>query len=294
MLVVEANKPVKNLQVTFRGQTYAISGSVSTVEELAEQFKQVSGDVSTNLTAPNIIWKGKILSSNETLAKAGVQNGDRVLIMPREKQAKGLDVLAMYAFLLSSNEEALDRTISQIQNEQPEKLEEVQEMWQSFRDEIQNLDRKGVADGLRNGFDIAYHRLRSWWEHPTLRQGLHDPQRIESYRQVISTNLSPKMLQKSPRQLQEALKSKEIWRREFSKMTSTIIRLGDTILDGILELLLDVLKGSQRHGTEAGARSGSTSTQGIGEVSDPRMDDPTFANDLLFELSESEEDDGSI
>jgi hypothetical protein len=92
-------------------------------------------------------------------------------------------------------------------------------------------------------------------------------------------SLSPKF--------QEAVRSKEIWRREFVKIISNVLNLGDTILDGILELLLDVLKGkgsSNRHPSNGGSSSSGVSS------SDPRMDDPSLANNLLDELSESEEE----
>jgi hypothetical protein len=182
----------------------------------------------------------------------------------------------------------------------------LEEAFKSMGDNISSLTRKDVADALRNSFDVMYHRLRSWWEHPSLRQGLHDPDRIESYRKVISTNLSQNLLSKLSVRLQQAVKSKDVWRREFLKVTSNVIRLGDTVLDGILDLLLDVLKGKgpnryypsqssdDNRGDPTFGFGGNeqqyASTQDTTHASDPRMDDPSLANNLLFELSESEDD----
>mmetsp|Transcript_27171 Transcript_27171/g.48259 ORF Transcript_27171/g.48259 Transcript_27171/m.48259 type:complete len:344 (-) Transcript_27171:241-1272(-) len=298
--IVDAIKPIRNLQVTFRGQSYTIRDGVNTVDELTKRFEQLSG--MTELKEPRIVWKGKILKPGEPLSEAGIRPGDKVLVLPGERQAKGLDVLAMYIFLLSNNEEALEKLASAMQNEQSETIEKLQETLSSIGEEFQTLTRKDVADNLRNAFDLAYHGLRAWWEHPSFRQGLHDPDRIETYRKVVSTNLSPKVLEKSPTRLKEAIKSKENWRKEFLRISSNIIRVGDTILDGVLDLLLDILKGkgSNRFATQQGssANSGfgtfsSTTATSDSVFSDPRMEDPSLANNLLYELSESEEEEES-
>jgi hypothetical protein len=196
----------------------------------------------------------------------------------------------MYLFMLSNGNEALQKAKASMPEEQVERIEHLEEMLKGLGDRLINFNRKDVSDGLRKGFDVVYHRLRSLWEHPILRQDLHDPDRIESYRKVVSTNVSPELLKKW--HLDDAVKSKDNWRREFIRITSHVIRIGDAILDGILDLLLDVLKGkgaSMKFASQDYQSSGySTSTP---DITNPRMDDPTLANDLLFELSESDEED---
>jgi hypothetical protein len=290
---VEAIKPVKNIQVSFRGETYVIRDGCSTVKELAEQFKEVSGK--SDLEAFHVMSKSKILDPHESLSDVGIKPGDKLIILPA-KEFKVHDVLAMYLFMLSNGDEALQKAKASLPEEQVERIEHLEEMLKGMGYRFSNLNRNDVADGLRKGLDVAYHRLRSLWEHPILRQDLHDPDRIESYRKVVSTNMSPELLKKL--HLEDAVESKENWRREFIRITSNVIQIGDAVLDGILDLLLDVLKGkgaSMKFATGSqvfSKTSGDTRNQLSSGVLDtnPRMDDPALANDLLFELSESDEE----
>ena len=131
-----------------------------------------------------------------------------------------------------------------------------------------------------------------------LRQGLHDPERIENYRHVFSTNLSPSFLKKisQGQQLKKIIDSPELFRREFSKFATKAIRLGDAILEGILDLLLDVLKGRGSSSRSNKYLSAAQLDSESGDSAEPAntvtsaMEDPSLANNLLFELSESEED----
>ena len=108
----------------------------------------------------------------------------------------------------------------------------------------------------------------------------------------MSTNLSPNFL-KRVSSFQKVIESPELWRREFSKIATKLIKFGDTVLEGILDLLLDVLKGKgssyaakqQSFSEEGDSRSPSTSTD---FAVTNEMKDPSLANNLLFELSDSE------
>jgi hypothetical protein len=292
IVAVAAIKPIKNLQVSFRGQSYTIHDGCSTIQELTNRFEEISGN--HGIKQPQFLCNGIVLKPDEPLAKAGVKPGDKILIVPHQSDAKTQDVLAMYLFLLSHGSESFEKAMSSLTEEQKEGLEQFKELVRGIHDNVNTLTRKDVADGLRHGFDVAYHHLRSLWEHPQLRQGLHDPERIEAYRKVVSTNMSPGLMKKSP-QLQKAVKSKDAWRKEFVKMASNIIRLGDVILDGMLDVLLDILKGQGSSWKYAADMDRSGTLGRLDDTSsssfkDPRTDDPALANELLFELSESEED----
>lgn len=312
-IFVSAMKPIRNLHVTYRGQTYTIREGVSTVNELTARFERLNNNSIDPVLPKGIVWKGQILKPGDDLSKAGIKHGDRVMILPGDKETKAVDILAVYLFLLSSNEKAIEDAISKIRKEQPEALEGLKDMVHSIRDGLNNIDRRGVANFLRSAFDLSYHRLRSWWEHPSLRQGLHDPDRIENYRKVVSTNLSAKFIKKvsSPSlQLKKIIESPELWRREFTKIATKAIRCGDTILEGILELLLDILKGrgsssarsnqyfseTQSSSSEAqnnqdgGGWGLSSEASNLSGTVTNEMEDPSLANNLLFELSESEDD----
>lgn len=286
------------------------------MSELTSRFERLNnnlGNMGNHITPKGIVWKGQILRPGDDLSKAGIKHGDRVMILPGDSDTKAVDILAVYLFLLSSNEKAIEEAINKIRKEQPESLEAMKDMMNSFRHGVNDINRKEVANFLRNAFDLSYHRMRSWWEHPSLRQGLHDPDRIENYRKVISTNLSTKFVKTlssaSSSQLQKVIESPELWRREFSKLATKAIRFGDAILEGILDLLLDVLKGrgsssarsrqyfpaEQQSSSETQHQDGGSWTQSAGAPDQANtvtneMEDPSLANNLLFELSESEED----
>jgi hypothetical protein len=244
--------------------------------------------MSDGILSARVVWKGQVLKPDVSLSEAGVKENDKLLILPGERQAKVLDVLAMYLFLMSSNEEEFIRMMSL----KDSRFDDFRETLNSMGEELHGLTSGDVADNLRAAMDVAYHRVRAWWERPAFRRWLHDPDQIEEKRQVFRTNLSPNILKHTSPLFQEAVQSKEVWRREFVKVTSNLLRLGDTILDGILELLLDVLKGkgTRRHDAHAGSDV-SSSPSNSGVSSGPRMDDPSLANNLLDELSESDGDD---
>jgi len=313
-LFVSAIKPIRNLHVTYRGQTYTIREGVSTVNELTAHFERLNNNnnnLGNHVSAKGIVWKGQILRPGDDLSKAGIKNGDRVMILPGDKEARPVDVLAVYLFLLSSNEKALEEAINRVKEEQPEMFEAMQDVSNTMWESINDLKRKDVADFFRTNFDSSYHKLRGWWERPSFRQGLHDPDRIENYRKVISTNLSNGFLKKYfPSTLRKAIETPELWRREFTKVVTKAIRIGDTILEGLLDLLLDILKGK---GSSSAAGAGSfygatslapsngepaqngavrTEANSMADVITDQMNDPSLANNLLFELSESEDDYG--
>ncbi len=302
-IFVLAIKPIRNLQVTYRGQTYTIREGVSTVNELTAHFERMNntlGNMGHRMSPKGIVWKGQILKPGDDLSKAGIKHGDRVMILPGDKEVKAVDILGVYLFLLSSNEKAITDTISHFKQEQPEAVESMKEVFQGMKDDVGKMTPKHVSNALRNGMDLSYHRLRSWWEHPSLRQGLHDPEKIENYRKVVSTNLSTKFLKKlssSASPLQKIIESPDLWRREFSKLATKVIRFGDTILEGILDVLLDLLKGSrssslsEQHvaSVEEGRMPATSNTSADFDVTN-EMEDPSLANNLLFELSESEDE----
>lgn len=294
VIVLARKQPpaVKNIHVHFRDTVTVIPDGCSTAQELADRFRQLSGR--TDLNKIQVLCQKKALQPNDSLAEAGIQPGDKVILVPHDKQVTGVDILAVYLFMASNGAGTFSQFKGKMTGEQSEQFEQFEELWKEAKDKIVHLTRQDVADGLRNGFDLAYHRLRSLWEHPVIRQNLHDPDRIETYRKVVLTSVSPQMLKEW--KLEKAVRSKDDWRQTFLKYTSQILRIGDIIMDGILDVLLEVLKGK---GASAKYASSSTSSEYGQEYSsssanlpetNPRMDDPSLANDLLYELSESDED----
>jgi hypothetical protein len=294
---------VKNIKILFRGESYTIKDGVGTFGELMDKFQDVSGLTSEEYNTNSMVWKGRFLrrdsrGGNIDLSTIGMKNGDRVLFVP-VGGVKVPDLLGYMIFMATSDEKK-SRLI--LQSLKAGTIND--EYWIDFTEKLRSMNRKDVSYALRMGFDLAYHKLRSWWENPVLRQELHDPIYVEQYRKAVSTNVAPTVLEVFPSRLKRAIQSPDIWFKDFQKVTSAAVRFGDTIMDGILDLLLDVLKQSNTAtNTYSSARPSSSVGQDYNTAgrnssydgsprtwTDPQMDDPSLANDLLYELSESDDE----
>ena len=196
----------------------------------------------------------------------------------------------MLALILEimSNEERWNRLKAAFNREGH--AEAYREMW----NELKHLTPKQVSDTLRNSLDMSYHRLRALWEVPLFKNALTDPLRIEAYRKVLLNHLSKQILKDL--KLQSVLNNPQEFRNQFLKVTSTLVRAGDVFLDGVLDVLLDILKGAGRNPQNMASSAyfpktnNNDNSNGAFGVWEPEMDDPSVANSLLFELSESEDD----
>lgn len=269
-------KPVRNLQVSCRDRVYTID-NVSTVQELVNRLQQESGIPHNDIRSGKVLYKGRILEQKELLRNVGVFDGSRIVVVTDNYQMKPKEFLALLLFTLS--EEGWEKFL-QAQKDHPGSLTDFLAEWK----EAQFISRDDVSAFLRNGLDLSYHALRAWWDNPNFRKSLSDSDRIEAYRKVVSLHLSQRILRDIPG-AKSLVQNPEKWRARALEITSSVVRIGDTILDGILDLLLDVLKGAGKATTPTNAKRNGR------EIESSAMDDPSLANNLLFELSDSESDD---
>lgn len=271
-------KPLKSLQVSCQNKVYQCY-DCNTVEDVLNQIQQKSGITRDDVKAGKVLYKGKILENRDILRQVGVTDGSLVLVVTGNYKMQGMDYLSLFLSLMS--EDGWERFYRKIQEENGSLANFLVEL-----KEATYLTREDIANFLRNGLDLTYHALRASWENPNFRSSLSDPQRIEAYRKVVSLHLSKKIL--SDIGAKKIVESPEKWHRLISRFTSSVIRTGDVILDGVLDLLLDVLKGA---GKTAAAENTHKRANYSADKAPNTMEDPYLANNLLFELSESESED---
>lgn len=287
IIITSAIKPVRNIKVSFRDNVYTID-DVTSVEELVARLGKESGISKKEMKSGKykFFYKGKFLDRDDLLRQAGVRDGSNIFVVTENHPVKFRDALALV--LESLDEELWEKFRHSLQKEKHVSFHDLLTEWK----EIQYLTRQDVTSFLRNGLDIYYHSLRAWWENPLFRMTITDPDQIEKVRKIISMHLSQKILGPIATKL---VHNPEMWRKQVLEISSAFIRLGDTFLDGLLDLLLDVLNGAGK--TTAAARTRDAAGIHLNshyqnDISTTiTLDDPSLANNLLFELSESEGED---
>lgn len=272
---VGAIKPLKNLQISCLGQLYTVD-DVSTVDELLQSLEQVT---SSDMKASNfrVIHKGRILNVGENLKDVGVLDGSRLMVLTDSKKMKAKEFLALFLAMVS--EEGWDRFRREFL-EHPEAVNHLHSSW----NRAERLTSHDVYTYLRNGLHQSYHGVRAWWERPSFRSSLADHEKIEAYRKLVAFHLNARIMDDVP-WVKNTIQSPARWRNEVSKVATIVLRTGDIVLDGMLAILLDLLKGNGKGVAISGtldSYSPSISKESTGE-------DPDLEN-LLDELSDSDSD----
>ena len=270
-------KPVRNLQVSCRDKIYVIDG-VTTVEELVKRLQHESRISSKDIKSGKVLFQGKVLDKKGNLRNAGVQDGSNLIVVTNNYQMKGSEALAVFLEILS-NEDNWEMYKKKFK----ERKESPSVFFKEFWRDAQYLKRQDVSNAIRNSMDLSYHRLRAIWDFPFFRSALSDPIRIEMCRKVIQKHLSKKILAELG--AKKLVESPEEWKKKVLKFTAALIRVGDAVLDGVLDVLLDILKG-------AGKTQNHQYDNPLGPTYNPgtTLDNPSLASDLLFELSDSEDE----
>lgn len=281
----DGSNSIPLLQVSCKDEWYPMENCV-TVGDVLDGIKSNFRSSGPKEKAV-VIVHGKVLDDPKSLLRDhGVRNGDTVLVM-LGNSLKPHEALAMFLVLIESGGSNLAKLV---------------EHWREhgLGDYLPNvlprLQSQQVSQGLRNAVDLGYHRLRSWWEQPIFRQALLQPN-SDIYRKVLQRHLPPMIQKELSPAAKQILQSPEAWQQEIGKVCQIILQSGDVIMDGLLDVVLDIVQGagrnrqesslSARFGSGSSSRSSSASTSSLYE---PTMDDPSLANQMLFELSESEED----
>jgi hypothetical protein len=256
---------------------------VTTVEDLVARLQKSSGIARGDLKPAKVLYQGKVLERKDLLRQAGVLDGANLIVVTDNYQLKGKEVLALILEMLKEDSWE-NRFQATWRSSGASLVQQIQEAW---KEQIQYLQPSDVSNALRHSLDLSYHTLRRTWEHPMFRQSLQDPNRIEAYRQVVASHLSKKILKEIPG-AKAMVNNPEAWRKQVFKATSGFLRLGDIVLDGLLDIVLDIVKGvGKRNEMNMNPHSHSSEQQQY----TPTMEDPSLANNLLFELSESEDED---
>ena len=238
-----------------------------------------------------LIVRGKILEDPKSILKEqGVRNGDTILVVTENQPLKPHEALAMFLEMIAGENGGAP-------------LAQLMEHWKEhdlgdyllpllLPDNI--MDATQISQALRKAVDWGYHRLRSWWERPDFRMRLLQPE-LEIYRKVLKRHLPPTVQKELSPAAKQILQSPEAWQQQIGKAGQTILQFGDVVLDGLLDIVLDIVQGAAgRNKLPEDSLSGQFSrTSGSSSSStyyEPFMEDPFMANQMLDELSESEDD----
>ncbi|CAJ1934784.1 unnamed protein product [Cylindrotheca closterium] len=275
---VGATKPLKNLQISCRGQLYTVNG-VSTVEELLQRLQR---DTRSNMKACDfrVIHKGRVLNVGERLRDVGVLDGSRLMVLADSNKMKAKEFLALFLAMVS--EEGWDRFRREFK-EHPEAIDGIR----SSLKRAELLTGHDVYTYLKNGLDLSYHGLRAWWERPSFRSSLTDHEKIEAYRKIVAFHLNSRIIEDIP-WVKMAIQNRARWQNEVSKVVTIVLRTGDIFLDGILAILLDVLKGNGEGAAMIATRDNYSPDASKSKESSTR-EDPNFEA-LVSELSDSDSD----
>ncbi|KAL3942771.1 MAG: hypothetical protein SGBAC_003083 [Bacillariaceae sp.] len=178
-------------------------------------------------------------------------------------------------FLAMVSEEGWDRFRREFL-EHPEAVNHLNSIW----NRAEGLISHDVYTYLRNGLDLSYHGMRAWWERPSFRSSLANHENIEMYRKLVAFHLNARIMDDVP-WVKKTIQSPARWRNVVSKVATIVLRTGDIVLDGILAILLDVLKGNGK-GVAISGTLDSCSLSISKESTSPNLEN------LLDELSDSD------
>jgi hypothetical protein len=309
---------------------------VSTFQDVLEQLpRQSTSLTSKDLVNAKLLFRGTVLESQTSaksaspstqqqtrLKQAGIREGDTVFVVPENYRFRPHEALAVFLEMMAKDESPNNTTNKKGKSSSP--LAKLIEKWQehvggdAIRWWLQSLqsshflEREQMSQRIRSAVDLGYHRLRMVWERPSFRHALrNNPNLMEPYRKVICHHLPKSIQQELSPTTKQFLQNPQAWRDQVLQLTEGILRLGDLILDGLLDIVLDVVQGAGARGGRGASSSGSntqdtntntnlssqyaasltsSSQQSYHDNYEPGMEDPSMANQMLFELSESEED----
>jgi hypothetical protein len=248
-----------------RGKTYTVE-DVTTVSELQERIQEIAGANETG----QVLFQGKELEPTDILRRVGVKEGATLILVPSSSSETEAETPPNF-------KDAFDQMdISD---------------WQDLLGHINNVNKEEVSTWLREGFGSMYDEMKKHWLDPKYRKVIEDPKKIEAARILIVNN---KQLRDAIEEVaggKELLKSQKKFREYVLKLNSVAIQAGDAIFDGVLEVLLDVLKGAGKHMYNDGPSSSSSRTSSSRSSQDFSNIDPSVSASLLFELSESEDEE---
>lgn len=295
---------LSQVKVCCRAQWYELQ-QVTTVGDLLQQVQQQSASslTSRDLHTAKLLYRGKVLDNrNDKLKDYGIRNGDTIFVVPENYRFKAHEALAIFLEMMAKEDNNSNKNMEDDSVPSPlAKLfahfqeQGLADYFRSWDDLLLHVHRDEIKHVIRTEVDLAYHRLRMLWEKPTFRQALANPGAIEAYRQVLASHLPPSIQKDLPPTTKQVLHNPQIWQKHVLRWTEGFLRFGDLVLDSLLDIVLDVVQGAGQSTTSAlssqftSSRTSSSQQQPPHDHYQPTMEDPTMANQMLFELSESED-----
>jgi len=297
------------IRVSCRDEWYSMEHCVTVGDVLYELGRRQdnSRKRSSSPHQPKLIFHGKVLEDPKSILKEqGVKNGDTILIVTDNQPLQAHEALAMFLEMMAAGGETEDNPFARLMRQWRDygMGDSVSNLFFSQEQQEQdNLTATRISHSFRNAIDLGYHRLRSWWEHPDFRKRIQYPN-LEIYRKVLQRHLPVAIQNELSPSAKHILQNQQAWQEQIGRVGYTILQFGDVVLDGLLDIVLDIVQGAARSRQDSSlssqfSRSSSSSGEGRSPTStsgstassyEPTMEDPFMANQMLYELSESEDE----
>ena len=298
-------RPIRTVQVSLDGKLYDVH-DVTTVSELKERLQEVSGMTNETLwDGSQISFRGKTLKATDILRRVGVKDGAKVVVtLPESKSEPKLSHKKRKRDHNSKNPNKGNTGWGESFRSPPfsdnrfegsggkpppsifEWMKDEGVNWGDVLERLRSIKREDVSSVVRESLTRGYHQLRDFWNDPNTRNLLKDPIRSEAARQMILANPELRASIEGVPGGKKILNDQLAWQQYCQSLSDVTISAGDAILDGLLDVLIGILKSST---SSTGNNEFGTSQQ------DPSFQsetiDPSVASNVLFELSESEDED---
>lgn len=292
----------------------SVEDVISKLKKQAKKDRSSSMDRDGDLGLPPscaVLFNGSELGEKDILQTKGVQEGSTVFVLKKGSNVSKKDLLAI---IVQGVSDVWYKEYKEVMKQRGLDIEfpEFADKWKGLVDS----DANEVANELRTTLDRLYLSLRVTWENPNFRQKLsfdQNPSELEAYRKVIVQHMSKAILHDMPLPLRRTIQNAEVWQHQMTQLAKDLLRVGDTILDGLLQILLDTLERNSHNPNNAsrlpfrdrteykplGNKHNShrpNSPFGVGQQYQQRQDnnfvvDPEYAESLLTELSDSDSED---
>lgn len=293
------------VKVSCRDQWYQVH-HVTTVSDLLQDVQRQSSSLNAkDLQTAKLLYRGRVLEKpNDKLKEYGIRDGDTIFMVTENYRFRPHEVLAIFLEMMAREDDGVGSPLAKLfahfqEHGIPNYFHQT---WDTTGSPRPNLQRDQISHFIRAAIDLGYHRIRLFWERPSFRQALANPVPMEAYRLVIANHLPPSIQKELSPSTKQLLENPQVWRKQLLKWTEAFLRLGDLVLDGLLDIVLDVVQGAgtRSTGTGTGTTTGNSALSSQFSTSsrsspnhdhyEPTMEDPFMANQMLFELSESEDD----
>ena len=297
-------RPIRTVQVSLDGKLYDIH-DVTTVSELKERLQEVSGMTNETLwDGSQISFRGKTLKATDILRRVGVKDGAKVVVtLPDSKNKQDGSPQTRKRDHNSKNGNKGNTGWGASFRSPPfsgnrfegsggkpppsifEWMKDENVDWNEVLERLRSIKREDVASVVKESLTRGYHQLRDFWNDPNVRNSLKDPIKSEATRQMVLANPELRASIEGIPGGKKILNDQLAWQQYFQSLSDVATSAGDAILDGLLDVLIEILKGTSSTGNnEFGTSQKDPSFQS-------ETIDPSVASNVLFELSESEDED---